>query len=72
MTIKEELDLLKDQINGAYENIEYLQTKCKHPKEFVVKDPETDADDWDAPGKGVHYWYNCKCTQCDKRWKESQ
>lgn len=61
--IKEKLDLLKFQIDEAYQSIEYLQTKCPHPKEFVIKIPVLIM-------AGI-YQYNCQCTQCDKKWREN-
>lgn len=62
----------QDTIKHARDRIHMLQTICRHPKDKIIKTPNTDRDDFDAPGKGVHYWDECECSDCGKRWKELQ
>lgn len=53
-------------INEAHRQIDLLQEKCSHPN--PVKKPNSDRDDYDAPGKGVHFWYDCFCPDCEKHY----
>lgn len=70
IVMNEQIKKLQNDIERLYEEISRLQSQCPHLN--AKKIPKSDADDWDAPGKGVHYWYECKCQDCNKYWEEPQ
>lgn len=62
----------RDSIAKSLEDIRLFQSVCVHPADKVTKKPNNDADDYDAPGKGAHHWYDCTCGDCGKHWEERQ
>jgi hypothetical protein len=66
--INKEYLRLKKVIEDSYKQIDDLQSICKH--EDVEKKYNNDSDDYDAPGKGISYWHDCKCNICGKRYRQ--
>lgn len=48
--------------------IKRLQDRCKHKN--VERTPRSNTGNWDAGAD--RYWYDCRCTDCDKVWWEDQ
>ena len=65
--IREEIKKLLKEIGKAQAEIYAIQAICKHPE--VEKEADSNTGNWDGNDK---YWYNCFCSDCDKRWREDQ
>ncbi len=63
---------LRRDIALSLEAIEAFQLACSHPSDNVTKVPRSNADDYDRPGVGLRYWFDCHCGHCDKHWQQGQ
>lgn len=66
--IRETKDWLNRVLKGIETQIENLQATCKHPK--ATKTPRANTGNYD-PSADI-YWYDCRCPDCDKLWREDQ
>ena len=67
--VRRQIRALKLDIESAQETIHSIQTEvCEHP--FVIKTPRADTGNYDRSQD--HYWYDCKCPDCENTWMENQ
>ena len=60
-TICKKIDYWQDRLSEFQEN-------CQHTN--VVKTPKSDTGNWDKYSDS--YWYEFKCPDCGKFWREDQ
>lgn len=55
------------EIGLIEKKITRLQDRCKHKS--VERTPRSNTGNYLDPDK---YWYDCRCIDCDKVWREDQ
>lgn len=61
---------LRQEIKAAKDKISQIQEECCHPASAVTKIARADTGNYDRSQDG--YWYECRCSLCEKQWTEDQ
>lgn len=66
--IKKKVNSIQLKIALLYDQLRIIQESCPHTN--VEKIPFSDSGGWDYVT--TKYWYDCKCQDCSKWWREDQ
>ena len=66
--VSKKIDSLNLKIALLYDQIRRIQDSCPHPN--ASKKPISNSGDWDYAT--TKYWYECRCPDCSKFWREPQ
>ena len=65
------LQQMIDKVSEPYvKEINDLKAACKHPPEYVTKEPKSNTGNYDPHQD--EYWYRCSCDCCGEIWTEPQ